>query len=201
MNVHMLARSSTQLAALALAGVLLAPGPRYAAACSCAPTTPAQELQQSATVFEGEVVAVERPIGAPRLIDTFPFVTFAPQPAAPTLVTFRVSAVWKGVPYQTIVLRTTRSLCDPEFERGQRYLIYAADRGRGIELRICGRVRLAAQAQEDRGVLGIGAPPSITGSNAHVMPGGLPIALFAVVVALVVAIFLVARRKSGLAQA
>ena len=66
-------------------------------ACSCAkPLSPKESLEKSTAVFAGKVVDIDIPQIATSSLD-------------PVKITFKVSKIWKGPDYKTLVLTTARS--------------------------------------------------------------------------------------------
>jgi len=98
--------------------VFLGPGTGRAHACSCAGSpSPTDELNRSDAVFAREVIDVED--------DT----SSGMPPLSP--VTLEVEESWKGVSEERIVVRGygPEVSCGIEFREGERYLVYARDKG------------------------------------------------------------------------
>ena len=134
---------------LSLIGVsLLFPEPGYA--CSCIrPGPPSEALEESAMVFEGEVVSLrlyERPGGIWSSAD-------------PVTVEFEVRTIWKGYDYQTFYLTTPRSdaSCGFRFVVGEEYLVYSRN---AVTVDICSRTSLLSEAEDDLEELGDGQSPT-----------------------------------------
>ncbi len=140
------------LIALAVgAWFLMQPDPGYA--CSCAENgPPAEELENSASVFMGRVVSVRE---FDRGDGTF-------STTDPTTIEFDVQTVWKGPAYGTMYLTTPRSdaSCGFAFAEGVTYIVYSRN---GSTVSLCSRTRELSRAAYDLAVLGEG----------DALPGGL----------------------------
>ncbi|TMR96577.1 hypothetical protein [Nonomuraea basaltis] len=99
------------LALLSLVACVLGSTSTAAYACSCAIRTPAQAVEHADAVFTG-TVAEGTAIG----------------PRSPDVYTFRVDNVYKGAPTAEFTLATDADTasCGYPFERGGRYLVFAA---------------------------------------------------------------------------
>jgi hypothetical protein len=112
-------------------GVLLALGPlaRGAAlACSCAPPNRADQVAHAAAIFVGEVIAAPE---APRDRSS---------PGAEALrYRFRVEESLKGGVAATVDVATPASpaACGTSFATGERYLVFARERGGSLETGLC----------------------------------------------------------------
>nr|SBO95168.1 hypothetical protein BN4615_P4684 [Nonomuraea gerenzanensis] len=100
------------LALLALAASILAGLSTAAHACSCANLTPAQAVRHADAVFTGTVTGMREAGGLGR----------------PRVFTFRADQVYKGAPAAGFTLTTSAdsASCGYAFERGGRYLVFAA---------------------------------------------------------------------------
>jgi hypothetical protein len=75
----------------------------------------------------------------------------------PLEITFDVDRVWKGdvPPQMTVETRVSTASCGYDFDRGERYLVYARDG----QVSLCSGTRSTADADADLRVLGHGHPP------------------------------------------
>jgi hypothetical protein len=126
--------------------VLLA-SPSTSHACKCAPPPEvAEALAQSSAVFEGQVTQLNTT-------------------ETELEVSLRVTRAWKGVDTETVRVRTRKdsAACGVEFSVDQVWLVYAnqttEDAAIALQVLRCGRSRLAAEASDDFGVLGLGVVP------------------------------------------
>ncbi|MGR6920873.1 hypothetical protein ACU635_42110 [[Actinomadura] parvosata] len=100
------------LALLALAAALLVGLPAAAHACSCADLAPALAVREAAAVFTSTVTNVREEDG----------------PGRPRVYTFLADQVYKGTPAARVTLTSNAdsASCGYPFERGGRYLVFAA---------------------------------------------------------------------------
>ena len=133
--------------AIAAVGVLL--NGASCATCSCRPSGPDEAYRSASVVFAGRVARIHDPRWW-KSISTG---------SDPLDVTFDVERVWKGDVAATITVQTARSgaSCGYDFERRERYLVYARE-GR---VSLCSRTRTVMQAEEDLRVLGDGHVPAV----------------------------------------
>ncbi|AQZ64399.1 hypothetical protein BKM31_25670 [[Actinomadura] parvosata subsp. kistnae] len=103
---------SRMLALLALAAALLVGLPTAAHACSCADLTPALAVREADAVFTGTVTNVRE----------------EDRPGRPRVYTFQADQVYKGTPAARITLTSNAdsASCGYPFQRGGRYLVFAA---------------------------------------------------------------------------
>jgi hypothetical protein len=143
---------------LSITFILLSYG--HASACYCIRVPDvAESLGKAKVVFVGKVVARAR-YG----------------------VWFKVERAWKGISSDTIYLYTgnLRNDCDPWFEKGERWLVYAEDvtlyrdeegtipAGVKLMAQGCKRTALLANAAEDLKELGEGKkPPAMKSKTKH----------------------------------
>ena len=132
-------------------GVLAALGVLHAASCatcSCRPLTSDEASQWASAVFAGRVVRIYEP-GWWKTIRTG---------SDPLEVTFEVERVWKGdVPSKvTLETRVAAASCGYDFDRGERYVVYAHDG----QVSQCSGTRPIAGADEDLRLLGKGQAPA-----------------------------------------
>ncbi len=168
-------RSLAGLASVSLVAVLVLVTllPDCASACSCAAPsgTPRQlargALSGSTAVFSGEVVAVEEQPLTGMVEGTVLY-----GEGGPTIVSLRISEVWKGPERTTLEVGTSgsESSCGYPFRPGERYLVYAEE---GMTVGLCGATKPLSEAGTDLGALGTGARPKDGGSLADTS-GGVP---------------------------
>ena len=127
---------------LAAVGVLL--HTPSCATCSCRPLVPDEASQWASAVFAGRVVRIYEP-GWWKTIRTG---------SDPLEITFEVERVWKGdVPSKvTVETRVSEASCGYDFDRRERYLVYAHDG----QVSLCSGTRPIAGADEDLRLLGEG---------------------------------------------
>ncbi|MHA7963185.1 hypothetical protein ACX93W_03495 [Paenibacillus sp. CAU 1782] len=131
-------------------GILAAP-PERASACSCVVNGSVQEtLANHDAVFEGIVTGKKRPS-----------TIFSSSSADPVTWTFRVNEVWKGKVTSTLSVTSAESgaSCGFEFEEGKRYLVYARDNGKSLDVSLCSRTVDFNSASADLTELGTGSTP------------------------------------------
>lgn len=132
-----------------------------AAACKCAPLTPAQAKDDATAVFEGHVVEV----------------TEEPGPPGPhRKVRLKVVRAWKGVTAEELVITTPAesAACGVDLAKDQSYLVYATQQDDVLRVHSCSRTRPLADAEEDLAGLGMGATP--VDPNAGLKPAQKPAA-------------------------
>lgn len=148
------ARATGLLAALVLFLLGAWVSPTTAAACDCAPTTPAGALRQADAVFRGQVTAIDAVgRGADARID----------------VRFRVDTVWKGVVHadQVVAVPQDQGMCGLEPEVGSTWVVFATA---SVEGRGDGAVaRLVTDACS--GHRGATRPPAAPGPGRAPLPG------------------------------
>jgi hypothetical protein len=173
----------TAVALIVLA--LLALLPDCASACSCAILGSKQEmakqaLSDSAAVFSGEVVDVEKQAG---------------KQGGTATVTLRVSEVWKGPEQGTLEVATSsqESACGYPFEEGLEYLVYAEQ---GFKVHLCSETKPLSKAGMNLQMLGDGERPGDDAPLPDTSGGvaGLGVVGLAGVVAAVTATLLLLRR-------
>lgn len=109
-----------------------------ALACSCAPPGPPDKARDAAdAVFSGKVLGVN-------------------SAASGLEVDIRVEGSWKGIPCETVVVRTASdsAMCGYTFEVGRTYLIYAHQQEGAFSTNLCTRTRPIDEAGEDLAALG-----------------------------------------------
>lgn len=115
-------------------------------ACKCGqPGPPLPSLNEARAVFAGQVTNIDMP----RVMISS---------ADPVKVTFNVSQAWKGVEKQIITVSTVRDSvsCGYEFQAGEQYLVYARGDDNDLQVSLCSRTSLLAQAGDDLSALGKG---------------------------------------------
>lgn len=116
-------------------------------ACSCVqPDSPLTSLSEAEAVFAGQVTDIDVPAG----------ITFSS--LDPVKATFSVSQSWKGSIEKIITVSTPRgsASCGFGFEMGQEYLVYAYGNDNDLQVSLCSRTNLLAQAGDDLSALGQG---------------------------------------------
>jgi hypothetical protein len=80
----------------------------------------------------------------------------------PVLVTFDVSQVWKGPEFTSLAVSTAQSSasCGYTFEFGRDYLVYAYGAEENLEVGLCSRTQLLADAEADLAELGQATEPT-----------------------------------------
>ncbi|MGV9776731.1 hypothetical protein [Streptosporangium sp. NPDC003464] len=104
------------LAVLLLLTAAVVATPGTACACSCAPLEPQRQVEESAAVFTGTVVAARRLKGDPS------------GPTPPIVYTFRADQVYKGradAEFQ-VATNADEAACGYRFTTGSRYLVFAS---------------------------------------------------------------------------
>jgi hypothetical protein len=149
------------LVALITAVVLIRPAP--ASACTCEYVAPLDAFARADAVVAGRVVSVAEPPAWPRLGDQFPFLSFAPTPGEPIVVTLAVDTVWKGPPQAQVTVisqHPATDMCATHFPPGGAFLIYAMRDGEGLRREFCQRVVDLRLAADDLAQLGQGVAPA-----------------------------------------
>ena len=192
-TVKFLQRPLRYLIILGLLLSFLLPQQR-AYACSCVPPGPPEmALQEATAVFSGKVT--DRQIGQ-RLHFAFryPFIHLY---QAGAKFTFAVSEIWKGAPYETIIINTGTGGgdCGLGLRTGEEYLIYAYGEQNALGSNICTRTRPLANASEDIAILGTGDPPTIAGANESSSFGWLIGSCTAVLFVIIASFLLLKRRR------
>ena len=122
---------------------------KEAYACSCvAPDSPQEELQEFDAVFSGMVTRIEEKNPNADIVFS----------ADPVFVTFDVNTVWKGLQSDTITIQTAlmSASCGFNFEDNLEYVVYANEYAQGLEVSLCSRTSLIADAVQDINELGTG---------------------------------------------
>lgn len=143
--------------------------PQTTYACSCATSeSVTDESGRSDAVFEGSVVSMKQS-----------GISLFQSSADAVKTTFHVNEVWKGLVTSEIAVISARSSesCGFEFKSGQRYLVYARETGKSLEVSLCSRTTQYSDAGEDLTALGKGSiPPAPTsgsnnqGSSSFIIP-------------------------------
>jgi hypothetical protein len=139
-------------------------------ACECPILSTDDAFENSTLVFTGKVVGFEYRKGIPnQFIEWAEKHSGKPIEYETMVVKFKVERYWKGEAPQEIFLVTSRtknadgtsssSSCDYDFKEGESYLIYAADKGRGLRTNFCMRTRPLIRAEEDLKILREGKKP------------------------------------------
>ena len=125
-------------------------------ACKCVvPGSPSEELEKFNAVFTGRVLSIEH---------SFDPNASSVSPGDHTTVGFTVNTVWKGTVDKNIDLTTppTGGSCGFAFVEGEEYIVYAyenAEENANLNVSICSRTALLAEAQADLDALGDGYAP------------------------------------------
>ena len=85
-----------------------------------------------------------------------------------TKITLETIDVWKGEPYETMIVNTGRGGGDcgiTAMGTGSEWLVYAYGEQEFLRSNICERTRPLAGASEDLTVLGVGNAPILSGAN------------------------------------
>jgi hypothetical protein len=150
MSIHGSPRRARVAITLALGASLLAGAalrPERAHACSCMQQSQRDAFEQAVAVFEGHVVEVQPP----------------PEPDGSGHATVRMKVVraFKGIESEEALVTTPASsaACGYTFAVGTSYLVYASAVEGKLDVSLCSRTQLLAQADEDLGALGLGATP------------------------------------------
>lgn len=115
---------------------------REVSACSCQRTSTETAIKESAAVFSGRVIEVERN-------DETPF--------GGLKATFEVAEIWKGIdePLVSAVTASNSAACGYPFAKGEEYLIYAyRDRDGTLRVSLCSHTKPLAEAETDLNALG-----------------------------------------------
>ena len=122
-------------------------------ACKCVvPGSPSEELEKFDAVFTGRVLSIEH---------SFDPNASSVSPGDHTTVGFTVNTVWKGMVDKNIDLTTppTGGSCGFAFVEEEEYIVYAyenAEENANLNVSICSRTALLAEAQADMEALGEG---------------------------------------------
>ncbi|MGO4538334.1 hypothetical protein [Paenibacillus sp. 2TAB19] len=156
------------VAAMLVSGGLLS-APQMTYACSCAEIGDVRAASdRNDAVFEGTAVSVKQS-GLPLF-----------QSSADAVKTnFHVNEVWKGLVTSNIAVVSANGSdsCGFEFKSGQRYVVYARDTGKSLEVSLCSRTALYSDAGDDLAALGKGSIPPVPqnglnneGSSSYMIP-------------------------------
>ena len=144
---HALSNALMLLRLLALASFVALFAPARALACECTTLSPADARRGAVAVFEGRVVSV-----SPVVVE---------EGTSTLSVEFSVARAWKGVEHERVTVHTLvdAAACGFTFSPDESYLVYATAHADGLLVDRCGRTRLAAEAEGDLRVLGMGVTP------------------------------------------
>lgn len=127
---------------LLIFSIMVSFSPKTTYACSCVvPGTAEVELEESAAVFSGEVVAVKDSKKESLQIS-----------AEPYAVTFKVDNWWKGEDLTkevTVYTPKSSASCGFEFALGEKYLVYADGDDGKLVVFLCSRTALLSAAKDD----------------------------------------------------
>ena len=142
---------------LALLMPFLWPNQRVYACMCVGPDSPEKELRRATAVFSGKVVGTSGGL--------LPYIFNASEePFGPSKITIETAEIWKGAPYQYLVVNTD-FVCSLNLALGKDYLIYAYGQQDHLSGGLCSRAPLLADASKDLAALGIGSAPALPGSN------------------------------------
>ena len=173
-------------------------------ACSCAqPDRPEVSLEGATAVFSGKVTAVARRLSGQRLgfSPDYPFIYRYHDFDSGTKITFETTEIWKGEPYQNIIINTGMGDGDcglmGGLTAGSEWLVYAYGEQEFLRSNICTRTRPLADAVGDLSVLGAGDTPTISGVNEArpTVVLGWVVGSCMTVIALLAATFLLIKRR------
>ena len=135
---------------------------QQAYACKCVmPGSPSEELEKFDAVFAGKVLSIEH---------SFDPDTRSRSPGDHTTVGFSINTVWKGTVDSNIDLTTppTGGSCGFAFVEGEEYIVYAyegAGENDSLNVSVCSRTALLAEAEADTDALGEGYAPQGGGAG------------------------------------
>jgi hypothetical protein len=131
-----------------------------------------RELDRSSAVFAGEAVDLKRGFRT-------------------TMVSIRVSEVWKGPERETLEVNTPSfgPACGYRFSEGREYLVYAE--GKKMKVDSCGRTKLLSKASADLEVLGNGETFGGSGVLSDTSGGFPPLGVMGMLGGVVAAVSLV----------
>lgn len=119
--------------------------PSSVSACDCdVPDDALEGLEKSDAVFTGKVKDIKK-------------VKINGEPFDAVLV--EVNEIWKGIQESEIVIYTTWSNCQFEFDEGEEYLLYSYRNEDRLYVSICGRSTTVSHGSEDIKMLGPGKTP------------------------------------------
>ncbi|MBB3112556.1 hypothetical protein FHS18_004657 [Paenibacillus phyllosphaerae] len=119
------------------------PGERiYACDCGIPPNAQAA-VDESSAAFTGKVIQMKQD-----------------RSEGEDVVLLEVTQAWKGVTDSQVIVRTTWSSCQFEFEQGREYLLYPYTKKDELYVINCGRSAEISQASLDLEQLGTGTTPT-----------------------------------------
>jgi hypothetical protein len=171
-------------------------------ACSCAPPDPPDvSLGRATAVFSGKVTDIATPSSFPRVAfnSYYPFVHLYSD-IGTTKITFTVTEVWRGEPYEMIIINTSSSGASCGLEGvsvGAEWMVYAYGEQELLSSGLCTRTRPLANASEDLTILGTGNAPTLPGANEPEPASllGWAVGSCTAVLALTTATFLLVKRR------
>lgn len=123
--------------------------------CSCVAAAPPRiAFEQASAVFIGTVIAAPSQAAPDAIVSS----------GDPVQYTFRVSRIWKGPEYTTLVVTTARgsSSCGLGFQEGQAYLVYADGPPEQLMSSLCSRTsRVTSETANETALFGEGIAPSV----------------------------------------
>ena len=135
-----------------LVGFVFVVNPSSVSACTCAPFSKQQAVENASVIFTGSVAGTVR---------GFPFgLGCTVSSTDPISVTFDVESVYKGDAPQRLTVATVvgGASCGYEFASGKRYTVFATGAGDTLETNLCRGNVAGAIAPAEYG-LGTGRPP------------------------------------------
>lgn len=135
-----------------LVGMVFVVNPGAVSACSCAPFSKQQAVENASVIFTGTVTGTSR---------GFPFgLGCTVSSADPISVTFDVDSVYKGDAPRRVAVTTVvgGASCGYEFASGKRYTVFATGAADKLETNLCRGNALGTIAPSEYG-LGTGRPP------------------------------------------
>ncbi|NIK80044.1 hypothetical protein FHS15_005228 [Paenibacillus castaneae] len=164
--------------------------PTDAHACSCVQLDTVQEYKdRSDAVFEGTVTAIKSSS-----------MSLLKSTADPVKVSFQVNEVWKGHVKSDMEVLTAEGgdSCAFGFKEGERYLVYARNTGKSLEVNLCSGTMLHSQSAEHVSYLGNGSMPPQADEGIYQADGNVfqyILILSLIIVILSVLFFFYSRRK------
>ncbi len=131
--------------------------------CLCLPARPKEAFNQATAVFSSEVATITPGPLEWQVSRFFPYLYTYPNSLR---VTFQVDEVWKGTPYQNLVVSTPTYSCGYSFQVGKKFLVYASGSEDQLHTGLCSGTSFYSQSTASLAFLGRGQPAMVEGSNA-----------------------------------
>ena len=195
-TVKFLQRPLRYLIILGLLIIVLLPQQR-AYACDCVPEPPAAAFQKATAVFSGKITEVISESNKVVFNREYPFIHRYLSIAAMTKIKFETIEIWKGLPYQNIIINTPVAFdCNlAGLSIGAEILVYAYGEQERLLSTICTRTRPLANASEDLAILGTGDVPTIAGANESSSFGWVVGSCTAILFVIIASFLLLKRRR------